>query len=118
MPSMTTYEFGDVVLVPFPFTNQTTSKKRPAIVVSSELYHNQRMDLILIAVTSQIKPTQTFGEVIIQGWQAAGLLKTSLMKPVLMTIENDLVIKPLGTLQKLDLNALEKLLQEVLGGAR
>jgi mRNA interferase MazF len=29
------FEFGDVVLVPFPFTDQTTSKKRPAVVVSS-----------------------------------------------------------------------------------
>ena len=115
MPNMTTYRFGDVVLVPFPFTDQTASKKRPAIVVSSEAYHSQRMDLVLIAVTSQIKPTQTFGEVTILDWQAAGLLKPSLIKPVLMTVENDLVIKPLGRLQKSDLEALEKLLQEVLG---
>ncbi|WP_284681990.1 hypothetical protein [Adonisia turfae] len=28
-----TYKFGDVVLVPFPFTNQVTSKKRPAVIV-------------------------------------------------------------------------------------
>jgi hypothetical protein len=33
---MTSYKFADVVLVPFPFTDQTTSKKRPAVVVSSE----------------------------------------------------------------------------------
>lgn len=29
------FEFGDVVLVPFPFTSQANSKKRPAVVVSS-----------------------------------------------------------------------------------
>ena len=29
------FEFGDIVLVPFPFTNQTTAKKRPAVAVSS-----------------------------------------------------------------------------------
>jgi mRNA interferase MazF len=28
-------EFGDVVLVPFPFTSQAASKKRPAVIVSS-----------------------------------------------------------------------------------
>ena len=27
------YAFGDVVLVPFPFTDQTGIKKRPAVVV-------------------------------------------------------------------------------------
>jgi mRNA interferase MazF len=31
---MTAYEFGDVVLVPFPFTDQSTTKRRPAVVVS------------------------------------------------------------------------------------
>ena len=35
MPSTTGYKFGDLVLVPFPFTDQTGIKKRPAIVVSS-----------------------------------------------------------------------------------
>ncbi len=39
---MTGYEFGDVVLVPFPFTDQTTTKKRPAVVVSSLSYHEHR----------------------------------------------------------------------------
>ncbi|MEH2111812.1 type II toxin-antitoxin system PemK/MazF family toxin [Nostoc sp.] len=46
---MTNYEFGDVVLVPFPFTDQTTTKKRPAVVVSSDSYQRERSDLIVIA---------------------------------------------------------------------
>jgi mRNA interferase MazF len=36
---MTDYKFGDIVLVPFPFTDQTTTKKRPAIIVSSNAYN-------------------------------------------------------------------------------
>jgi mRNA interferase MazF len=35
---MAAYSFGDVVLVPFPFTDQTGNKKRPAVVVSSAAY--------------------------------------------------------------------------------
>lgn len=37
---MTVYERGDVVLVPFPFADQITSKKRPAVVVSFNKYKN------------------------------------------------------------------------------
>jgi mRNA-degrading endonuclease toxin of MazEF toxin-antitoxin module len=36
---MTIYKFGDVILVPFPFTDQTTSKKRPAVAISSDAYN-------------------------------------------------------------------------------
>jgi mRNA-degrading endonuclease toxin of MazEF toxin-antitoxin module len=54
---MTDYDFGDVVLVPFPFTDQTTTKKRPAVVVSSSVYNRERPDIVLVAVTSQMRPS-------------------------------------------------------------
>lgn len=38
---MTAYERGDVVLVPFPFSDQTAIKKRPAAVISSNNYNNK-----------------------------------------------------------------------------
>lgn len=52
---MTRFEYGDVVLVPFPFTDQSISKKRPAVVVSSAAYNAERPDVIIIAVTSQVR---------------------------------------------------------------
>jgi hypothetical protein len=42
MPNTTAYSFGDVDLVPFPFTDQTASKKRPAVVVSADAQHQRR----------------------------------------------------------------------------
>jgi len=56
MPSTTGYSFGDIVLVPFPFTDLTATKKRPAVVVS---YHRDRRDVIVMAVTSQARPEWT-----------------------------------------------------------
>jgi mRNA interferase MazF len=37
---MTRYNKGDVILVPFPFSDQTTTKKRPAVIISSNTYNN------------------------------------------------------------------------------
>ena len=36
MQYMTTYNKGDIVLVPFPFSDQTATKKRPAVIISSD----------------------------------------------------------------------------------
>ena len=48
MSPTTSFEFGDVLLVPFPFSNQTAGKQRPAVVVSSAAYNRERPDLILL----------------------------------------------------------------------
>lgn len=77
------FEFGDIVLVPFPFTDQTAIKKRPAVVVSSNAYHRDRPDLILMAVTSQVRPATGIGEIAVQRWKEAGLLMPSVLKPLL-----------------------------------
>ena len=115
MQTMTDYDFGDVVLVPFPFTDQTTSKKRPAIVVSSAAYHREHPDIILMAVTGQMRPSPSFGEVNIIQWKQAGLLKPSVIKPVFATIEKGLVLRRLGRLEQEDRKTLQEVLQILLG---
>ena len=115
MPFMTPFEFGDIILVPFPFTDQSTTKKRPAVVISANAYNTERPDLIIMAVTSQIKPVSIIGEVIIQDWQEAGLLKPSAIKPVITTIEKPLIIKTMGRLNEKDQTALHESLKVILG---
>jgi mRNA interferase MazF len=115
MPTTTAYSFGDIVLVPFPFTDQSTTKQRPAVVVSSAAYHRARHDLILMAVSSQPAPVLGTAEARIQAWKQAGLLKPSVLKPLLVTFEKTLVIRKLGALQEPDLDALRTCLREILG---
>jgi len=112
---MTGYEFGDIVLVPFPFTDQSTTKRRPAVVISSPAYHRQRPDLIIMAVTSQPLTPDAVGEVAVQDWRGAGLLKPSVLKPVLTTIEPALVLKKLGQLTSADQVLLRHALNTILG---
>jgi mRNA interferase MazF len=124
MPSNTAtvapFMFGDVVLVPFPFTSQAASKQRPAVVASTREYSVERPDVVLMAITSQLRPSPAptgvnWGEVWIADWQAAGLIKPSAVKPVLATFEQRLVIKRLGALTPADRAALADALAHILG---
>ncbi|MEK7349763.1 MAG: type II toxin-antitoxin system PemK/MazF family toxin [Nitrospirota bacterium] len=112
---MTGYEFGDLLLVPFPFTDQSAVKRRPAVVVSSTAYHQTRPDLLIMAVTSQQPSTLSVGEVQVQDWRAAGLLKPSVLKPVLTTVDPALVLKKLGRLTATDQAALRQALRAMIG---
>jgi len=112
---MKPYSFGDILLVPFPFTNQSASKQRPAIVISTQDYNQERADIIIMAITSQVKSAAATGEVIIANWENAGLLKPSVIKPVIATIEQTLVRNQLGHLDEVDRTSLQSVLQKILG---
>lgn len=48
---------GDIVLIPVPFTDLSSRKRRPVIVVSSDTYNDVCPDMIVVAMTSN--PAQT-----------------------------------------------------------
>jgi mRNA interferase MazF len=109
------FEFGDIVLVPFPFTNQATSKKRPAVVVSNRAYNVARPDVVVMAVTSQLRADPGLGEIAVVQWQEAGLLKPSTVKPVFATLEQALVLRRLGVLDTIDQAGLRSGIGKILG---
>ena len=49
------FSVADVVLVPFPFADQSGTKQRPAVVVSSAGYDLNRRDIVIMAITSQVR---------------------------------------------------------------
>jgi mRNA interferase MazF len=107
--------FGDVIVVPFPFTDQTTIKRRPAVVVSSERYNRERPDLILMAITSQARPTPTVGELAVVQWAGGGTAQAVGDQAAHPTIEAALVIRQLGALVADDQKARRQALVAVIG---
>ena len=45
-------EPGDIVLIPVPFTDLSSQKRRPVIVISNEVYNQKMMDVVVVAMTS------------------------------------------------------------------
>ena len=112
---MTNYERGNVILVPFPFTDQTAAKKRPAVIVSSDSHNSTASDIVIMAITSKRGRTTVAEDCLIRDWQDAGLLKPSAIKPVIATIEQSLILRKLGSLSRSDLMETENVLRHLLG---
>jgi mRNA interferase MazF len=122
MPSTTSFNQGDVVLVPFPFTNLSAVKQRPALVLWPKRLNNVRADLIVAAIISQIP--DVIGEDEILLWdadqRAAGFPKASIAKlGKIFTIHQGLIRKKLGRLPDPMLeNILQKLVRSTLWGSQ
>ena len=54
MPSTTRDKRADIVLGSFPFTDLSSSKRRPAPVVSPDSFNQQLQDVLLVALTSNL----------------------------------------------------------------
>lgn len=95
------YKQGDVVLVPFPFTDLTATKQRPALVISNDNLNARNSDAVLLAITSQIPATLQPEEFLIPAvdQRDCGLPKSSLIKLTkVITLHQSLVVKRLGAL--------------------
>jgi mRNA interferase MazF len=68
-----------------------------------------------MAITSQRQAAILADNMTVTDWQAAGLLKPSVIKPIISTIEKGLALKELGNLQEFDLKEIQKVLQVILG---
>ena len=115
MLSMTSFKFGQIVLVRFPFTDQRGGKQRPAVVISSTAYNQVRPDVILMAVTRRLQASVGWGEAVIQDWQTAGLLKPSTLKPIVFTAEKTIVRKVLGVFGHRDQATLKTVIESIIG---
>jgi len=110
---MTNFYKYDIVVVKFPFASSLKYKARPAVVISSDIYNdNSRNTLLILAISSNTKDKLTF-EDIINDWEISGLLKPSIFKASIATIEQDFIITKLGRLSDSDINKLESMIREI-----
>ena len=68
-----------------------------------------------MAVTSQMRATSAVTDIQIKEWKQAGLLKPSVVKPIITTIEQSLILRRLGRLQARDQDLLQQTLTTILG---
>ena len=100
MRSTTAYRQGDIVLVSFPFTDLTSSKRRPALVLSPDSFNATGRDLVLAAITSHITDDPNAVRLRRGDFAEGGLPKASMVKTTkLFTMHSTLVVKWIGALR-------------------
>jgi mRNA interferase MazF len=101
----------DVVVVKFPFASSLKYKARPAVIISSDIYNeNSRNTSLILAISSNVENKLGF-ELEIKNWEKSGLLKPSIFKASVATIENNFIINKLGTLNDDDTKRINKFLE-------
>lgn len=98
---------NDVVLLPIPFSDLSSTKVRPAIVIG---HGTTGDDLFLVPITSRLNN----GDFTLRGWQSCGLNVPSAVKGQLATVESQLVRKIVGRLSPDDIKTLNEKLREWL----
>lgn len=105
------YKQFDVVVVPFPFTDRKTDKRRPALVLSDdELFNKSSGHYVLAMITSQKNPDWPL-DTPITGKRKAGLVASSKVRMKLFTLDSRLILKKIGSLSDKDQKAVTKALQ-------
>jgi len=115
-----TLQRGDVVLVPFPFTDLTRQKARPAVVISSERFNASSTDVVLVAISSKLRVSLNDTDLVLQHGSAdfptTGLRVSSVIRTAkLVTLQQSLVYATLGKLGSRVINELDDRLARAVG---
>jgi mRNA interferase MazF len=110
---MLTYKPFDVVVVPVPFTDRAATKKRPALVLSSERFNSGIGHSVMAMITTASHSAWPL-DVSISNLGDAGLKSLSIIRMKLFTIDHALVQKHIGHLSFQDQKAVESTLQSLL----
>ncbi len=110
-----TFEAFDVVVVPFPFTDQLSTKRRPALVLSDAKIFNKQIGHCLLAMITSANNSDWPLDVEIGGLDCAGLSSASVVRMKLFTLDERLIIRKAGSLIEKDRDLVERSLQQLLG---
>jgi mRNA interferase MazF len=91
------WQAHDVVVVPFPFTNRAASKRRPALVLSTETFNHDARHLVLAMITSAEQSSWP-GDCAITDLPEAGLTAACIVRLKLFTLDSRLIIRACGRL--------------------
>ena len=108
-------EQGDIVLIPIPFTDLSSQKRRPVIVISNNDYNRKTEDVVVVAMTSNPESTDYSFSI-----SSSDLINGKLNRPSkvrvdkLYTMSQSIIVKTFGRVDVRILQRVRSTLQELV----
>ena len=95
------YKQGEIVLIPFPFTDFSSNKKRPVLILSNDYYNNLTDDVIAAAITSNTAGKLYSVSLTNDGLTDGTLIYDSLIRAdKVYTLSQSVILKRFGSVKK------------------
>ena len=112
MKSGTMLEYGEIVLVPFPYTDMSKSKLRPVLIISNTSYNKTSSDFVCCGITSNTSDKSRSILINNEDMVNNTLQKKSKIKFTnIYTLQKDLIEKRIG---KLDSKKLDVVISSII----
>ena len=106
---------GDIILVPFPFSDLSGTKQRPVLVLSNEEYNASSSDVLTCGITSNLTERKYAVFITQNELEEGRLQKTSLIKTdKLFTLEKTIIKKKFGKINQKTFDEVKKKLLEII----
>ena len=108
-----TFENSDIVVVPFPFTDKSSSKRRPAVILSNNDFL-ESTDHVIAAMITSARNSDWISDVKIGNLKSSGLSVPCVIRMKLFTLSKTLIIRKIGKLSTADARLLRSRLGSVI----
>lgn len=109
-----TCEAFDVVVVPFPFTDRRTTKRRPALVLSDAAAFGDSVAHSVLAMITSAGNARWPLDVPLQDLGSAGLPSPSVVRMKLFTLDHRLIVRRAGSLSPGDQKKVRAAIRKLL----
>jgi mRNA interferase MazF len=110
---MTICEPGDIAIVPFPFTDISAAKPRPALALSAKSMNETSGHTVFAMITSATR-SHWAQDVPLADATEAGLQAASLLRAKLFTLDNRLISRKIGRLSRRDRTSARRMLRDLI----
>lgn len=105
---------GDIVLVPVPFTDLSSTRRRPVIVLSNDAYNRSTTDMVVVAMTSNLTP-HPYSLILTSADLVTGTLNhpSRVRVDKIYTLSQGIVVKTFGRVNDTTLDRIRQMLMDL-----